>query len=626
MGIFKKVLPFFIFTSFIIGVFTGCPKERGINKELVNIDSLLCQKQYEAALKKIKTIHPNNLGNKDKAYYSLLKTQADYKNYIVATTDSAINFSVNYYKGSTDKEKYTRSLIYQGCVNEELGNLEEAVKCYHEADDVADEKDLQNKAFAKMRLGLLYQNQVVGITTIAIKKLKEAHCLYNRLKDSHYSLICLSEIARIYCSDKEKSDSALFYINAAIDSAKTQKDERYTLFANLYTKALYLSNIKHDYESSKNTALEAISLVDVIDHPRAHFCLAKCYAQLGNIDSAQIIINQAPKITNDIDSISFYDLMSYIEIAKGNNKGFLFYFDKSDSMNDSIMISSLNCRLREIEKKYDTQKVELENAKLSSKLKTSLLSIAAIAIISLILLLFTIRYRQRLKMKEMENELINADLASSLDDLNKMQKNIESYDKELIKAKQEYVSAITSSESQVSELKNEIEFANKSIASGYQERERLNEQIHELEEKEKRSNEMKDVIKEQITVVRELLNSSYERDSETFTKTFNSSMTLPGRSDKSNSSYWKNFYTITNEIFDDILIKAQEIAGGILKDDDLFIIALCCWKFPRQGIMICMRYKNLASVTNKKVKVARKLKMKNMEEFLNLYRDNKEIE
>jgi hypothetical protein len=63
-----------------------------------------------------------------------------------------------------------------------------------------------------------------------------------------------------------------------------------------------------------------------------------------------------------------------------------------------------------------------------------------------------------------------------------------------------------------------------------------------------------------------------------------------------------------------------------LKDDDLFIIALCCWKFPRQGIMICMKYKNLASVTNKKVKVARKLKMKNMEEFLNLYRDNKEIE
>lgn len=624
MRINKSVLPFIVFTSLIIGVFAGCDRS-GTNNELVNIDSLLSQKQYETALKKIKTINPNNLGNKDNAYYSLLKTQADYKNYIVATTDSAINFAVNYYEHSTDKEKYTRSLIYQGCVNEELGNLEKAVECYHKADDTADNNDLQNKAFAKMRLGLLYQNQVIGATTIAINKLKEAYNIYSNLEDSHYSLVCLSEIARIYCSDKEKSDSALLYVNKAIDLAKTQREERYTLFDNLYKKALYLSNIKHDYERSKNTALEAISLDDVIDHPRVHFCLAKCYAQLGNIDSAKISINQAPKITSDIDSISYYDLMSHMEKAQGNIKGFEYYFDKSDSMNDSIMISSLNCRLREVEKKYDTQKVELENAKLSSKLKTSLLSVAAIAIISLILLLFTIRYRQRLKMKEMENELINADLASSLDDLNKMQKTIESYDEELIKAKQEYVNAITSSESQLSELKSEIEDANKSIASGYQERERLNEQIHELEEKEKRSNEMKEVIKEQITVVRGLLNFSYERDSETFTKTFNSSMTLPGRSDKGSNSYWKNFYTITNEIFDDILIKAQEIAEGILKDDDLFIIALCCWKFPRQGIMICMKYNNLASVTNKKVKVAKKLKMKNMEEFLTLYRDNKEI-
>ena len=144
MRIKKRVLPFIVFTSLMIGIFAGCDRS-GTNNELVNIDSLLSQKQYETALKKIKTINPNNLGNKDKAYYSLLKTQADYKNYIVATTDSAINFAVNYYERSTDKEKYTRSLIYQGCVNEELGNLEEAVKCYHKADDVADEKTYKTK-------------------------------------------------------------------------------------------------------------------------------------------------------------------------------------------------------------------------------------------------------------------------------------------------------------------------------------------------------------------------------------------------------------------------------------------------------------------------------------------------
>lgn len=624
MGIKKRVLTFIVFSSLIIGIFAGCDKV-GTNKELIHIDSLLCQKQYETALKKIKTIDPNNLGDNDKAYYSLLKTQANYKNYIVATTDSAINIAVDYYKKSNDKEKYIRSLIYQGCVNEELGNLEKAVNCYHKADDMADNEDLQNKAFAKMRLGLLYQNQIFEAKSLAVKKLKEAQQLYHILGDKHYELGCLGELGGLYSNNSEKEDSALYYIETAIKLAKLE-NEKYLLFANLYSKALYYLNRKQDYNKSKQAAKDAVSLKEVIDHPRAHYCLAKSYLKLNDLDSAKIILMSAPPMSNAVDSISYLSLMSDIFKEEGNLKESFHYYDMAHLIADSIMNNSLNHRLREVEKKYDTQKVELENTKLSSKLKTSLLSISAIAIISLILLLFTIRYRQKLKMKEMENELINADLASSLEDLNKMQKTIESYDEELNKAKQEYVSAITSSESQVSELKSEIEDANKSIASGYQERERLNEQIHELEEKEKRSNEMKEVIKEQITVVRELLNSSYERDSETFTKAFNSSMRLPGRSDKGSSSYWKNFYTITNEIFDDILIKAQEIAGGILKDDDLFIIALCCWKFPRQGIMICMKYNNLASVTNKKVKVAKKLKMKNMEEFLTLYRDNKESE
>lgn len=624
MRIKKRVLPFIVFTSLIIGIFAGCDKS-GINNELVNIDSILSHKQYETALKKIKRINPYNLGNKDKAYYSLLKTQADYKNYIVATTDSTINFAVNYYESSNDKEKYTRSLIYQGCVNEELGNLEEAVKCYHKADDVADEKDIQNKAFAKMRLGLLYQDQVIGAKKIAVEKLKEALILYKKIGERHYELICLTEIGGLYSYKSENIDSALYYINTAIQLADSL-NEKSLLFSNYYSKSLYYANTEHNYEKAKEAAQNAILLEDVITNPGAHYSLASSYIHLGRVDSAKYYLNIAPAKTTDVDSMSYYTLLSELAEAEGNKTTAYQFHEKAHLIADSIMMNSLNHRLRAAEKKYDTQKVELENAKLSSKLKTSLLSVAAIAIISLILLLFTIRYRQRLKMKEMENELINADLASSLEDLNKMQKTIESYDEELNKAKQEYVSAITSSESQVSELKSEIEDANKSIASGYQERERLNEQIHELEEKEKRSNEMKEVIKEQITVVRELLNSSYERDSETFTKAFNSSMRLPGRSDKGSSSYWKNFYTITNEIFDDILIKAQEIAGGILKDDDLFIIALCCWRFPRQGIMICMKYNNLASVTNKKVKVAKKLKMKNMEEFLTLYRDNKESE
>ncbi len=404
-------------------VFSSCGHS-SYNSLLVQVDSLLNATQYEQADSLLKLCDPSNYSTQDRAYHALLRTQCDYKNYIVATTDSAINFAVDYFAKSDDKEKYTRSLIYQGCANEELGNLEKAVECYHRADDIADKNDLFNKAFAKMRLGLLYQNQVIGAKTIGVEKLKEAHCIYNSLKDRHYSLICLTEIARIYCSDKEKNDSALYFINAAIDSAKNQNNERYTLFANLYTKALYLSNIRHDYKQAKSTAIEALSLSDVIDHPRVHFCLAKCYSQLGDVDSARLVISQAPKITSDIDSISFYDAMSVFEKAQGNYEEYQTCFDKADSMNDSILISSLNHRLVSVEKKYDTQQAELENAKLSLELRNTLLTLAAIVIGALALLLLVLRYRHRLHEKENEYELLKADLNTSLVSLENMKSTV----------------------------------------------------------------------------------------------------------------------------------------------------------------------------------------------------------
>lgn len=555
-----------LMVTLIVATMAGACAKSGYDERLTAIDSLLNTKDFEAALSSVKEIDASTLSSKDKAYYSLLKAQTDYKNYITATTDSAINFAVDYFAKSSDKEKYTRSLIYQGCVNEELGNLEKAVECYHKADDTADEKDLANKAFTKMRLGLLYQNQVVGATSIAINKLKEAYELYNNLKDRHYSLICLTEIARIYSSDKEKSDSALYYIDAAIDSAKTQRDERYTLFANLYTKTLYLSNIKHDYEQSKIYALEALSLNDVIDHPRVHFCLAKCYTQLGKIDSAKIVINQAPKITSDIDSISFLDLMSHMEKVQGNIEGFEYYFDKADSMNDSILIHSLNHRLLAVEKKYDTQQVELENAKLSSKLRGTLLTVAALVIVALLLGLLMMRYRQRLRNKEHEYELLKSELDASLASLRNVHDELGKHERS--------------------------------------------------DESSEHSKELKGIIDEQIKNVQQLMQWSYELDSDTFIRKFNSLMRMPDEKSDEDSSYWSNIHQIANELHNNVLVRAQEATGGTLRNDELNYLALYSCGFTRTVIMLCMGYKSLGTVSNKKLQIAHKLNVSNLDDFL----------
>ena len=128
--ILGRVIPLMAF----IAILSNCTHSTSNMTALVRIDSLLLKNNYVEALSEINGIDPNQLNEADLALYSLLLTQAQYKNYEPITSDSIINFAVNYYQNSDDKEKATRSLLYQGCVYEVLGNPEKAIDCYNQAD------------------------------------------------------------------------------------------------------------------------------------------------------------------------------------------------------------------------------------------------------------------------------------------------------------------------------------------------------------------------------------------------------------------------------------------------------------------------------------------------------------
>ena len=126
-------------------------------RELSAIDSLLSKaRQYELAQHRLDSLHPDGFNQAERAYYSLLLTQSHYKNYINDTTDAVINEAVDYYEHHGEREKYTRSLLYRGCVFQMMGDAEKAIASYKDAENAAEEGDLENKAFAKLRLATLY--------------------------------------------------------------------------------------------------------------------------------------------------------------------------------------------------------------------------------------------------------------------------------------------------------------------------------------------------------------------------------------------------------------------------------------------------------------------------------------
>ncbi len=607
-----------------MAILLSCTQRSSNMVALKQIDSLLLKNNYIEALKEISTFNPDTLNEEERALYSLLLTQAKFKNYEPITSDSLINQAVNYYQNSDDKEKATRSLLYQGCVYEVLDYPEKAVDCYNRAEETADNNDFANKAYANMRLAFLYQTYIVGAKTIAIEKLFKALQLYRLLHDEHYELLCLSDIGAIYrdFNEKEKQDSALFYIDSAIELAKKQNDT-YFQFANLFNKAEFYELERNDYLNAKRYVVQAINIGGKeIDHPRAHFCAAKSFVKLGNIDSALYYLNQSPNIHTAEDSIMYFTLLADISLFKNDHESWLYYNNKYHSMSDSILIGSLNAKLLTIEKKYDLQQEELKNVSLRSKLKGAWLIIALALLAALSLFHFLWRYRNRLRAKENEYELLKSDFSTSLSSLERMQVTINKYEDELKEAEDKYRAELAQQEALVSDLTGEITDVKSTLRFKELERLQLNDKISALESKKAQSDEVKAILDGQIKVVHELIQSSHELDAERFSKKFTSLMSVP--ESPRIATYWSNLQVLTNDLYGNILEDAIALARGKLKDNDINLIALLCCGYSRTAIMICMKFNHIVTISNKKKKIAVKMGIPSLDEFIRPYQEEYE--
>ena len=562
-----NVRNFFIPLAALIAlVMGGCHHDSATMSELARIDSMVYHQHEKEALPLLLQMKTDQLSKQERAYHTVLLSMAMYKNYVPCTSDSAINEAVSYYRNKGDDLKYLKALVAQGCVNEDMGQLEQAVESYHQAEQLPLATDSSMIAYAKLRLGVLYQEQVIGSGTIALEKYNEALPLYRALGDKHYELVCLTSIGGIYRNIDEKHDSAVICMKDAIALAQELGDQ-YHAFANRYLLSEYYLLREQNYVKSKKYALQAVAADPaIIDHPRAHYRLATSYLNLGRPDSAVYYLNRAPRATSARDSIVYLELMSDLEHQyRKNDAKSKDYMQMAHAIADSLTINGLNHRLLEVEKKYDHQLAVLKQMENESRLKEALLLAALLALGLLALTFLVWRYKNQLKMRQNEVELLKADLNGSLASLEQMQARLDAR-----------------------ELNDESQKA--------------------------QSDELRAIINQQIDAVHQLMAWSYQYDGEKFAAKFREMMTVPGMDD--DSSYWSHLQVLVNELHDNVLVKAQEEAGGTLNESELNLLALYCCGFSRTVIMVCMDYKNIGTVYNKKMQIAKKLHVTDLDEFV----------
>ena len=410
-----------VVTVILAELLASCSDTPRYDNRLVAADSLLNDNQNSAkAFQMLTDINPSELVNEsDKAYYGLLITQARYKCYIKATSDSDINKALGYYQNhSKEKDKLIRSYIYNGAVMEELGKPDTAMLFYKQAEiEALNSNDVFNTGYARFRMGVLYNNYY-AYDGRDIEKFEQALNCFKLTNNVNYQIICQNKLGANY--RQTNANKAKTTLNEAISLSERERDT-----SKMITGLSELSHLYFMLDSNK-TAYQLLQRIKALDPAIQYgsqknilyYRFANVYSALGMPDSAkyflQLTENQAksPK-----DRIQYLEALSNIAIARGDSSTYLRLYYECNKLTRETMNDHDILNIMYAENSIDQIYAEQEQAKQRKRLAT------LAAVILSLLALALIFYRRSHRYDKLVLELKDQS-QSQMNDLTGLQGNI----------------------------------------------------------------------------------------------------------------------------------------------------------------------------------------------------------
>lgn len=376
---------YLIICLFSLVMCTDHPKE--LLPELSRAESLM-QHCPDSALMILDSMKTPSLSNEFQyATWCLLITQARDKNFVKHTSDSLINIALNYFEKQDDLVRKATALYYEGRVNQDLLNAEEATNYYLRAREVAQNTtDYRLLCLINTHLGTLYAYR--GLTDLALEAYENASDYSNQLKDSALISYSYSYLGRASALDDDLSKGLDYYKKAiriaeqsgslkALTLAYGEIATVYRALSMLDSCIYYLQKSKKIEEKYNTSALS-----------QTYLGIGKTYYYMGQSDSAYFYLEKALNTTNPYtkqEAIqTLYclcrDLKKYEEVIKYNEQ-YWVYKDSIDSINRSVEIA-------EIQAKYDQEKLLNRNNQLENRILWGL-------ILSLLIISILIHFYQR---------------------------------------------------------------------------------------------------------------------------------------------------------------------------------------------------------------------------------------
>lgn len=538
-----------MFVMMVISLLNGCHhKDDAYDIRLIAADSIM-HDDASMALDMLNSIKTQSLGSeRNRAYHALLLSQARYRNYVVATSDSLINVSLNYYKHhQNEREKLTRAYIYKGAIMEELGDNHQAMVHYKKALTTAATDDAFNQGYARLRLGCIYRINIVADSD-DITLFKEALRYFKQVPDSNYTAICLNEIGMSYF--KTNKDSVLPYLEKSLAVARAMQDTGLE-GENLRTIAEFkmFSKDSKDIETAKQIAYSLLSFDNqAVDLDGIFMILAYTLARQNKVDSATHYLSKVfPNQIVPGSRVFYYRCLAEVSRCQGNVAQYQQYYEYSDEIADSITNNSTQNQLRDIETKYDNEALQNENLRYKIILIASILG-GLLLLSCLVIALLVIKHRF-------------------------------ARNKQLLKE----------SELTIERLHNDAE--------------RLSSQLNA---NIAMSDNLKDAIRHQIDTFTQLVtmhNKQFLKDPKSFSAMFRKSYMI----NQPDTSFWMGIRAYVNSIHNDIIDRLEELHPTTLKDSDIHYLCLHYSGLPSSVVMLCMGYNDIHSLYNKKRRILNKL-------------------
>lgn len=254
---------------------SGC-SEAEHDARLKEIAEIVSDSPQEALLS-LDSIDCQTLSESDRHYYDLLTIKAKDKTYIQHTSDSLVLDVISYYENNPQSSLYAEALYYGGRVYRDMGDVPTALQYFHKALDniPEDSQSLNLKARVLSQTGRLLQ----GIS------------LY---------------------------DEAIPYIEKSLKICELNKDTTNIVYELQLLGGTYLRAKKYRLaEHYFNKAIEMSSNLPISFKAKSKMYLADVKYQVGQLDSALILIRNTPDLVNPIARNRALSSASDIYLAKG---------------------------------------------------------------------------------------------------------------------------------------------------------------------------------------------------------------------------------------------------------------------------------------------------------------------